>query len=92
VYYVDNPARNVNNSVRNVALQRLLEGHRLRVSAQPYVIASIGVHDDTLRLRFRDAPLLVSIDLPNGFATDAPEHLAWLFFNIERAVSEARES
>jgi hypothetical protein len=80
----------VETSVRNKVLRRLLEGHRLRVSAQPYVIGTVSVDENTLRLRFRDAPLVVSIELPSDFTADLPDHLAWLFFNIERAVSQAR--
>jgi hypothetical protein len=44
---------------------------------------------NALVLEFTDAPKHpVSIELPEGFDIEASDHIAWLFFNIERALAK----
>jgi hypothetical protein len=72
---------------RNVALHRLLDGNRIRLPCRTWTIAKVDVEDQTLRLEFGDAPRrTLSIELPDMFDTDVPDHLAWLFYNIEREL------
>jgi hypothetical protein len=76
-------------SARNLALRRLLEGYRFRVQSRSCVVAKAHIEANALVLEFTDAPKhSVSIELPEGFDIEASDHIAWLFFNIERALAK----
>jgi hypothetical protein len=77
-------------SVQADGLRRLLEGNRFRVASRSWVVVRTRIVGMTVLIELeassRSRP--VSVELPNGFDVCEPEHVGWLFYNVERALQE----
>ena len=75
-------------SAQDVQLRRLLEGNRFRVQSRSWVPIKAHVAGTTVSIDFETPSCRrIQVELPDSFDVHEPEHVAWLFFNVERALA-----
>ena len=75
-------------STLDVGICRLLEGNRFRVASESWVAVRAQLVGTSVWLEFETPrPRRIVVELPDGFDLHEPEHVAWLFHNVERELA-----